>query len=92
VETLLKSQDTTVSSKDATRQDSTSVYVANTINQALPKSGDSLSTAENTKAGIGESRSSRIVSFQDGATGNNTETIGLGLEEPLPPQKTIDDL
>ncbi|KAF1831864.1 binuclear zinc transcription factor [Decorospora gaudefroyi] len=99
VETLLKGQDATDSSKDATVQDSASAYVANTINQALPNSGDRTNNVGNTQTRNGTSRTPGADPFQNvGATGNHPEPdsswemIGLGLEEPLPPQDVMDDL
>jgi hypothetical protein len=99
VETLLKSHDTSNLSKDATRQDSASTYVANTINQAPPDSGDSLNTASNTQARTeGPSAPGTVPFRNDGASENNAEQdasremIGLGLEESLPPQDVMDDL
>jgi hypothetical protein len=95
VETLLKSQDSTESNKDAT--DCTSEYIANTVNQALPN-GDFSDTAGNTQARSGGSRAPGDGLFQDGVrNGNNAEQdswemIGLGLEEPLPPQEVMNDL
>ncbi|KAF1840851.1 binuclear zinc transcription factor [Cucurbitaria berberidis CBS 394.84] len=100
VETLLKNQDPTDSSNNAaTRQDSTSAYVANTIQQSLPNSGDYLNTSDRTQGAAQESRTPGVEPFQNtGASGNNGEQdfswemIGLGLEEPLPPQDVMDDL
>jgi hypothetical protein len=99
VETLLKTQDTADSSKEAPRQDSASTYVANTINQALPISRDVPNATGGAPVGISASRVPGVSPFQNvGATGNDVETetswemIGLGLEEPLPPQEIMDDL
>ncbi|CAN9088198.1 unnamed protein product [Alternaria alternata] len=99
VETLLKTQDTADSSKEAPRQDSASAYVANTINQALSNSRDGLNATNNFQAGTNASRTAGASPFQNaGTTGNDAETepswemIGLGLEEPLPPQEIMDDL
>ncbi|KAG9186521.1 hypothetical protein G6011_09629 [Alternaria panax] len=93
VETLLKTQDTADSSKEAPRESSASAYVANTINQPLPNSREVPNGATNA------SRIAGASPFQNaGSTGNDAETeaswemIGLGLEEPLPPQEIQDDL
>ncbi|KAI4945929.1 hypothetical protein J4E91_007370 [Alternaria rosae] len=98
VETLLKTQDTTDANKDAPRQDAASAYVANTISQALPNSGDGPNTSGNTQA-TGRSGITGASPFQNlGTPGNDVgretswEMIGLGLEEPLPPQEIMDDL
>ncbi|KAI4641592.1 hypothetical protein J4E93_007689 [Alternaria ventricosa] len=98
VETLLKTQDSTDSSKDTPRQDAASAYVANTLNQSLPNSGDVLNTTGNTQA-AGRSGVTGASPFQSvGIPGNDAgretswEMIGLGLEEPLPPQEIMDDL
>lgn len=98
VETLLKTQDTTDASKDAPRQDAASAYVANTISQALPNSGDGPNITGNTQA-TGRSGITGASPFQNvGTPGNDVgretswEMIGLGLEEPLPPQEIMDDL
>ncbi|KAI4924966.1 uncharacterized protein J4E92_007003 [Alternaria infectoria] len=93
VETLLKTQDTTDPSKEAPRQDASSTYVANTISQSLPNSTNVPNTAGNT-----QSRITGASPFQNtGTSGNDAEDtswemIGLGLEEPLPPQEIQDDL
>ncbi|KAF2731163.1 hypothetical protein EJ04DRAFT_584067 [Polyplosphaeria fusca] len=97
VETLLKNQDSTDQTKDSTRTDSTSAYVANTISQGLPESGY---LAAGDKAGLTFPDS--ISPGPDGmSTSANTnpaegefpwEMIGLGLDEPLPPQDVMDDL
>lgn len=91
VETLLKSQDTVDSSKDASRQDSTFTYVANTLAQGLPSS--------KSNTGIGQETQIPNVdtTFDAGTNGNaeqdfSWEIIGLGLEEPLPPQDVMDEL
>lgn len=96
VETLLKNQDSTDTSKDASRQDSTSAYVASTLQQAAQKPNDYLAASDNIQGRIQESRTPGADSFQNGgATGEQEfpwEMIGLGLEEPLPPQDVMDDL
>ncbi|KAI4924582.1 hypothetical protein J4E85_007698 [Alternaria conjuncta] len=98
VETLLKTQDTTDSSKDAPRQDAASAYVANTVNQSLPNSGDVPNTTGNTQAagrsGINGASPFQTIGIPGNDAGQETswEMIGLGLEEPLPPQEIMDDL
>ncbi|KAF1939549.1 binuclear zinc transcription factor [Clathrospora elynae] len=99
VETLLKSQDTTDPSRDATRPDPASAYVASTINQALQNTGDLRMAPDDPQRTASESRLPAADPFQNGgANGNNAEPeiswemIGLGLEEPLPPQDVMDDL
>jgi hypothetical protein len=99
VETLLKTQDTTDSSKEAPRQDSASAYVANTINQPLPNSTDVPNATAGSQAGAGGLRIPGASPFQNVGTSRNGaepepswEMIGLGLEEPLPPQEIMDDL
>lgn len=97
METLLKSQDSSDQSKDAPRQDSTSAYVASTIQQPLP-GGDYLGTADKGSGPFPESISPAPDAFQTaGATQPGEgdfpwEMIGLGLDEPLPPQDVMDDL
>lgn len=98
VETLLKTQDTTDSSKDAPRQDAASAYVANTVNQSLPNSGDVPNTTGHIEAagrpGITGASPFQNVGIPGNDAGRETswEMIGLGLEEPLPPQEIMDDL
>jgi hypothetical protein len=95
VEHLLKTQDTPDTSKDPSRQDSTSAYVANTLSQTLPNAGDYL----NTQDRIQDSRPPAAEPVHNGGStaknGNadfSWEMIGLGLEEPLPPQDVMDEL
>ncbi|CAO2650444.1 Nn.00g017360.m01.CDS01 [Neocucurbitaria sp. VM-36] len=99
VETLLKNQDTTDTSNDATRQDSTSAYVASTLQQALPNASDYLNTSDRIQGVTQESRTPGTEPFQNAGVRDNNgeqdfpwEMIGLGLEEPLPPQDVMDDL
>lgn len=99
VEKLLKSQENTDQSKDASKTTAAS-YVANTIASGLPDRGRYLSAAEQVPGGYPESISPGPESFTangstNGSTGNPDfpfEMIGLGLEEPLPPQDVINDL
>jgi hypothetical protein len=95
VEHLLKNQDTPDASKEPSQQDSTSAYVANTLSQALPNTGDYL----NTQDRIQDSRPPAADPVQNGGQTTNNgdadfswEMIGLGLEEPLPPQDVMDEL
>ncbi|KAF2832987.1 binuclear zinc transcription factor [Ophiobolus disseminans] len=95
VEHLLKNQDAPETTKDASRQDTASAYVATTLQQALPNSGDYL----NTQDRIQDPQTSGAETLQNGGTVPNTadadfpwEMIGLGLEEPLPPQDVMDEL
>lgn len=95
VEHLLKTQDVPETTKEPTRQDSTSAYVATTLQQALPNSGDYL----NTQDRIQDSRTPGAETLHNGGTAPNSgdadypwEMIGLGLEEPLPPQDVMDEL
>lgn len=99
VETLLKNQDSTDTTKETARQDSTTAYVASTLQQALPNSGaDFLNTTDRITAAAPELRTPAADSFQNGGVNGNAEgefsweMIGLGLEEPLPPQDVMDDL
>ncbi|KAF2691293.1 hypothetical protein K458DRAFT_69880 [Lentithecium fluviatile CBS 122367] len=96
VETLLKNQETPDVNKDASRQDSTTAYVATTLQQPLPNSSNDFLGAPD-KAPL--SISPGPDSFQNGGTSAHTaegefpwEMIGLGLDEPLPPQDVMDDL
>jgi hypothetical protein len=97
VETLLKNQDSTEQTKDTSRQDSTSAYVANTISQGLPDAGY-LAGGDKTGMAFPDSISPGPDVLNASATGNPAEgefpweMIGLGLDEPLPPQDVMDDL
>jgi hypothetical protein len=95
VEHLLKNQDTSDQSKDASHQDTGSAYVASTLQQSLPNTGDYL----NNQDRILDSRTPGTESLQSGTPAMNNENadiswemIGLGLEEPLPPQDVMDEL
>ncbi|KAL5120299.1 hypothetical protein ACEQ8H_001857 [Pleosporales sp. CAS-2024a] len=95
VEHLLKTQDSPDASKDTPRQDATSAYVANTVQQVLPSSVEYL----NTQNRLHEPSVPVTDSLPTGATAMDArdsdfswEMIGLGLEEPLPPQDVMDDL
>ncbi|KAF2632338.1 hypothetical protein BU25DRAFT_406891 [Macroventuria anomochaeta] len=100
VETLLKSQDSTDSNKDAARQDSTTAYVANTIQQAVPTTRtQSLNPFDQSLENLLDARKASVPAYQNETT-NTTgegpefqwEMIGLGLEEPLPPQDVMEEL
>lgn len=95
VETLLKSQDTPDPSREASRQDVAAAYVANTVSQTVPNSTLNMSN------GAGATQASRTPGLDSlNRNGGNTvgqedipwELIGLGLEEPLPPQDVMDEL
>lgn len=99
VETLLKTQDVPDYSKDIPQQDSATAYVANTIQKALPGSNDYANDPEPTTRPFMGANTSMSESFQIGGANANTgepnfswEMIGLGLEEPMPPQDVVDDL
>jgi biotin carboxylase len=90
----LKTQDAPETQKDTTRQDTGSAYIANTLQQPLPNQGDYL----NTQDRIQDTQTSGTSAVHNGAaTASNDadfswEMIGLGLEEPLPPQDVMDEL
>jgi hypothetical protein len=95
VETLLKTQDPADQSNDTARQDSTSAYVASTLQNPLPHSGDFLGASDANPIPIPPGPEA----FQNAGTGGHTaegeypwEMIGLGLDEPLPPQDVMDEL
>ncbi|KAF2189651.1 hypothetical protein K469DRAFT_625474 [Zopfia rhizophila CBS 207.26] len=100
VETLLKNQESNDQNKDASRTDSTSAYLANTIQQGLPDAGGYLGNTDNGPVAFAESISPAPDAFQTNTSGNANsgegefpwEMIGLGLDEPLPPQDVINDL
>lgn len=95
METLLKNQETTDPHKDVSRQDSTSAYVASTLQQPLPHTSDYLAAPDKTPSGV----SPGPDVFQNGGANAGSaegefpwEMIGLGLDEPLPPQDVMNDL
>lgn len=100
VETLLKSQDSTDSNKDAARQDSTNAYVANTLQQSASTARTRSSNPfDKSFENLLDARKASIPTYQsENATTNDEnpefswEMIGLGLEEPLPPQDVMDEL
>ncbi|KAF2637050.1 hypothetical protein P280DRAFT_472566 [Massarina eburnea CBS 473.64] len=95
VETLLKNQDTTDTSNDSPRQDPATAYVASTIQNALPNSSDFLGAADRNTINISPGPDGGP---NNGASGSAPEAdfpwemIGLGLDEPLPPQDVMDEL
>ncbi|KAF2472004.1 uncharacterized protein BDR25DRAFT_342046 [Lindgomyces ingoldianus] len=100
VETLLKNQESNDQPKETSRQDSTSAYVANTLSQGPPDaSGGYLGTSGEASVNFPESISPGPDAFQTNSSNMNSvegdfqwEMIGLGLDEPLPPQDVINDL
>lgn len=99
VETLLNNQNATEQSKESTLQDATSAYVASTMQQGLPISNEYLNV-DKAPNGFNESISPGPEGLQSNGTTNATagegdfpwEMIGLGLDEPLPPQDVMNDL
>ncbi|KAJ4361255.1 hypothetical protein N0V95_002024 [Ascochyta clinopodiicola] len=100
VETLLKSQDTTEPNKDTARQTSATAYVVNTIQQAAPTTRTQSSNPfDKSLESLLDARSASIPALQDDTANTNGqepgyswEMIGLGLEEPLPPQDVMEEL
>ncbi|KAF2018832.1 hypothetical protein BU24DRAFT_106022 [Aaosphaeria arxii CBS 175.79] len=96
VETLLKNQESSDQNKDAS-QDPASAYVASTIQQGLPNVPDFLNT-DNGTGNFARSGSPAPDAFGMNAPAGAAEgdfpweMIGLGLDEPLPPQDVMDDL
>ncbi|KAF2202709.1 hypothetical protein GQ43DRAFT_368576 [Delitschia confertaspora ATCC 74209] len=98
VEKLLRNQETAERNRD-TSHASASSYIANTISQALPEGTGFLGT-EQVPGSFSQSVSPGPEAFvpSDAVNNNSTngdfpwEMIGLGLEEPLPPQEVINDL
>ncbi|KAF2003242.1 hypothetical protein P154DRAFT_520195 [Amniculicola lignicola CBS 123094] len=95
VETLLKDQNSTDHVKDTAKPDASSAYVASTIQQGPPDASGYL-------GGPVDPFTKSISPGPDGLNGAANghgadgefpwEMIGLGLEEPLPPQDVMDDL
>ncbi|KAJ4353288.1 uncharacterized protein N0V89_005015 [Didymosphaeria variabile] len=91
VETLLKTQESTEQTREPSRPDSTTAYVASTAQQPLPNSNEFLGPPEAPP---------RISPVPDVFVNTGTspegefqwEMIGLGLDEPLPPQDVQDEL
>ncbi|KAF2856322.1 C6 transcription factor-like protein Prf [Plenodomus tracheiphilus IPT5] len=99
VETLLKTQDAPEHSREAPRSDTASAYVASTIQQSLSSAADFLNTPDGGQTGSQSQPIPAAVPFQQTGTSSNGgeaemswEMIGLGLEEPLPPQDVQDEL
>jgi hypothetical protein len=95
VEHLLKSQDTPDASNDTSRQDTASAYVANTLSQALPNAGDYLDTQnriQDSRPPAADPVHITAPTANNGDADFSWEMIGLGLEEPLPPQDVMDEL
>jgi hypothetical protein len=94
VETLLKSQDNSEQNNDAVRQDTTSAYVASTLQNPLPNSNDFLGAADRASLPIPPSGPDGLPSNPQNTTEGDFpwEMIGLGLDEPLPPQDVMDEL
>ncbi|KAL5393194.1 hypothetical protein DPSP01_000025 [Paraphaeosphaeria sporulosa] len=91
VETLLKSQESTEQTREPARPDATTAYVASTVQQPLPNSNEFLG-ASDARLSI----SPGPDAFSNNATSPEGEfqweMIGLGLDEPLPPQDVQDEL
>lgn len=95
VETLLKTQESGEQNKEPARQDSTSAYVASTLQQPLPNSTDFLALGDGGTARISPGPDAFANSSTNGASPDGEfqwEMIGLGLDEPLPPQDVQDEL
>ena len=102
VEKLLKTQDKPDQDKDG-KSNASSSYVESTLNiisQGLPDGGNFLGSADPVSSNFTESISPRPEAFSAANPGsansaNNDfpwEMIGLGLDEPLPPQDVINEL
>ncbi|ORY06487.1 fungal-specific transcription factor domain-domain-containing protein [Clohesyomyces aquaticus] len=101
VEHLLKNQETNDQSKEI-RPDAASAYVANTISQGPPDASAAsgfLGASGDAAVNFPESISPGPDAFQTNSSNMNSaegefpwEMIGLGLDEPLPPQDVINDL
>ncbi|KAF1968588.1 hypothetical protein BU23DRAFT_602051 [Bimuria novae-zelandiae CBS 107.79] len=94
VETLLKNQETTEPPKEPSRQDSTTAYVASTAQQPLPNSNEYLG-APDAAPRISPAPDAFPKSTANGMSPEGEfqwEMIGLGLDEPLPPQDVQDEL
>ncbi|KAF2869815.1 fungal-specific transcription factor domain-containing protein [Massariosphaeria phaeospora] len=98
VETLLKSQDPSDQSNTASRQDTASAYVAS-LQQALPNANEYLPVGDKAPGSFPESISPAPDTNQNGSNNGASaegeypwEMIGLGLDEPLPPQDVMNDL
>jgi len=100
VERLLKAQELTDQNKYTPHQESTSASAPNATQQALPSAGDHLGTTDKATMNFSGSISPGTDAFlTNGPVNVNAgeddfrwEVIGLGLDEPLPPQDVINDL
>ncbi|CBX92795.1 hypothetical protein IAQ61_005843, partial [Plenodomus lingam] len=99
VETLLKSQGAPEKTKKPSQSDVTSAYIASTVRQPLPSSTDPANTFGISQESSQDQFMSTGAPFPQTAVHGNVgevnvswEMIGLGLEEPLPPQDIQDDL
>lgn len=99
VESLLQNQDSTSTAKDAARQDTATAYVADTIQQAVPTTRTQSNPFDKSLESLLDAREPTIPTYQNGAANTNGEEpgyswemIGLGLEEPLPPQDVMEEL
>lgn len=90
VETLLKNQDSSEQNNNVPRQDPASAYIANTLQQGPPQ------PTEQGPTNYAEALSPRPDALQNGVPNSDGdfswEMIGLGLDEPLPPQDVVNDL
>jgi hypothetical protein len=94
VETLLKNQESTEQNKDAPPHDTTSAYVANTLKRGPAITGDTAPVAFQESALPGHDGYQTSASANAHAAQGEFpwEMIGLGLDEPLPPQDVMNDL
>ncbi|KAL1607786.1 hypothetical protein SLS60_002722 [Paraconiothyrium brasiliense] len=91
VETLLKNQESTEQPREPSRPDSTTAYVASTAQQPLPNSNEFLGAPEAAlRISPGPDVFSNSATSPEGEF--QWEMIGLGLDEPLPPQDVQDEL
>ncbi|KAF2272588.1 uncharacterized protein EI97DRAFT_445659 [Westerdykella ornata] len=94
VETLLKNHESTEQNKESARQNPASAYVASTLQQGLLNPGDGLppSFTERLSPAPDMFPGTASAQSQAGQGEYPWEMIGLGLDEPLPPQDVMDDL
>jgi hypothetical protein len=93
VETLLKNQDPADQNKDAPRQDAASAYVASTLQQGLSGSVGEKGPLESISPAPDAFQTNTTLANAPTAEGDFPwEMIGLGLDEPLPPQDVQNDL
>ncbi|KAF2747259.1 hypothetical protein M011DRAFT_467781 [Sporormia fimetaria CBS 119925] len=93
VETLLKNKEAAGQNGHGAHQDPGSAYVASTLQQGLPIA------SELVPVGFPQSMPSdqefvppSNIGDAPGGEGDSWEMIGLGLDEPLPPQEAVDEL